>query len=248
MTKTFKSADFIVEALAGVDLTVQDGEFVSLVGPSGCGKSTLFNIIAGLESPSGGQAEIDDESVIGRPGIAAYMPQKDLLLPWLSVLDNAALGLELRGVHRSDARDQANAHFVHFGLDTFQKSWPNQLSGGMRQRVALLRTYLLDRKVMLLDEPFGALDALTRFSMQRWLLDIWGADRRSILFVTHDVDEALFLSDRVYVMGPRPGRIIAELTVPFPRPRDVHVTATLDFGRAKATILQSLYGAGGLVL
>ena len=219
---------------------------MALVGPSGCGKSTLFNIVAGLESPTTGDADIDRESVIGRPGVAAYMPQKDLLLPWLNVLDNAALGLELRGIDRTNARARANAHFQQFGLDSFQSSWPNQLSGGMRQRVALLRTYLLDRKVMLLDEPFGALDALTRLSMQRWLLDIWSADRRSILFVTHDVDEALFLSDRIYVMSPRPGRIIAELNVPLARPRELNVTASVEFGRAKESILQSLNASGGL--
>ena len=238
----------MVEALGGVNLTVGAGEFVSLVGPSGCGKSTLFNIVAGLESPTGGSAEIDGESVIGRPGIAAYMPQKDLLLPWLNVLDNAALGLEIGGIGRTEARARTNAHFQQFGLDTFQSSWPNQLSGGMRQRVALLRTYLLDRKVMLLDEPFGALDALTRLSMQRWLLDIWGAARRSILFVTHDVDEALFLSDRIYVMSPRPGRIISEIKVPLARPRELNMTATIEFGRAKESILRILYASGGLSL
>jgi ABC-type nitrate/sulfonate/bicarbonate transport system ATPase subunit len=223
-------------------LRVEAGEFVALVGPSGCGKSTLFNVVAGLELPTEGEALVDGVSVAGRSGAAAYMPQKDLLLPWLRVLDNAALPLELAGVPRAEARRQAGTHFGRFGLDGFEQSWPWQLSGGMRQRAALLRTYLVGRDLMLLDEPFGALDALTRGGMQEWLLDVWGETRRSVLFVTHDVEEALFLADRVYVMSRRPGRIVAEVPSTFDRPRTFRLTGDPAFGRAKEDLLGLLRG------
>jgi ABC-type nitrate/sulfonate/bicarbonate transport system ATPase subunit len=231
-----------VEALAGVDLSVAPGEFVALVGPSGCGKSTLFNVVAGLELPSAGDVLVGGRSVAGRPGSAAYMPQRDLLLPWLTVLDNAALPLELAGRPRDDARREAVEHFPRFGLAGFERSWPRHLSGGMRQRAALLRTYLVKRDLLLLDEPFGALDALTRAGMQEWLLDVWGESRRAVLFVTHDVEEALFLADRIYVMSPRPGRIVAEIAVPFVRPRDLRLLGDPAFARAKAELLALLRG------
>jgi ABC-type nitrate/sulfonate/bicarbonate transport system ATPase subunit len=231
-----------VLALAGVDLSVGPGEFVALVGPSGCGKSTLFNIVAGIESPTGGDAFVDGQSVVGRPGSVAYMPQRDLLLPWLTILDNAGLPIELRGASRREAREQARGHFERFGLAGFEDHWPWQLSGGMRQRAALLRTYLIGRELLLLDEPFGALDALTRALMQEWLLSVWESSRRSVLFVTHDVEEALFLADRVYVMSARPGRIIAEVPSPFARPRSFHLTGDPAFARGKEQLLELLRG------
>jgi len=242
IAKRFEAGGRAVEALAGVDLVARPGEFVALVGPSGCGKSTLFNIVAGLEPPSAGDARVDGRSVVGRPGAAAYMPQRDLLLPWLSVLDNAALPLELAGRPRDGARREAAGHFERFGLAGFERHWPRQLSGGMRQRAALLRTYLVDRGLMLLDEPFGALDALTRSEMQEWLLGVWEESRRTVLFVTHDVEEALFLADRVYVMSPRPGRIVAELPVRFPRPRRLDLVGDPAFARDKADLLARLRG------
>ena len=223
-----------VRALDGVDLTVGQGELVALVGPSGCGKSTLLGIVAGLDAPDEGEVVLE--------GRASYMFQKDLLLPWLRVIDNAALPLELVGVPRDEARRRAAAFFPRFGLDGFERSWPRQLSGGMRQRAALLRTYLVGRELLLLDEPFGALDALTRAAMQEWLLEIWSDDRPSVLFVTHDVEEALFLADRVYVMSARPGRIVAEVASPFPRPRDLSLTGDPGFARAKERLLALLRG------
>jgi ABC-type nitrate/sulfonate/bicarbonate transport system ATPase subunit len=170
------------------------------------------------------------------------MPQRDLLLPWLTVLDNAALPLELAGMPRARARQHAADQLPRFGLAGFDAHWPRQLSGGMRQRAALLRTYLVNRELVLLDEPFGALDALTRASMQEWLLDVWGESRRTVLFVTHDVEEALFLADRVYVMSPRPGRIVAEVAVPFERPRDLSLVGDPRFAREKAELLALLRG------
>jgi ABC-type nitrate/sulfonate/bicarbonate transport system ATPase subunit len=240
--KRFDADGGPVEALDGVDLIARAGEFVALVGPSGCGKSTLFNVIAGLEPPSAGDVLVDGVSVVGRPGSAAYMPQRDLLLPWLTVLDNAALPLELAGHGRDEARRAAAAHFPRFGLAGFERHWPRQLSGGMRQRAALLRTHLVERGLMLLDEPFGALDALTRAEMQEWLLGVWEERRRTVVFVTHDVEEALFLADRVYVMAPRPGRIVAEVAVDFPRPRQLALVGDPAFAREKADLLARLRG------
>jgi ABC-type nitrate/sulfonate/bicarbonate transport system ATPase subunit len=213
---------------------------VALVGPSGCGKSTLFNLVAGLELPSAGEVMVDGVSVAGRPGAAAYMPQKDLLLPWLPVLDNTALPLELAGTPRPAARLEAGGHFARFGLGGFERHWPWQLSGGMRQRAALLRTYLVARDLLLLDEPFGALDAMTRDRMQEWLLDVWTESRRTVLFVTHDVEEALFLADRVCVMSPRPGQIVAEVQSPFPRPRSFHLRGDAGFAGKKEKVLTLL--------
>ena len=208
-----------VEVLDGVDLEVGSGEFISIVGPSGCGKSTLFNIIAGLDPPSTGHVYLDglrDSELLGRVG---YMPQQDLLMPWRTVLDNTALGLVLAGVSRAEARERARAQFAAFGLEGFEEVWPGQLSSGMRQRAALLRTFLTGNELLLLDEPFGALDALTRRDMQQWLIGVWQERKASVLFVTHDVEEALFLSDRIYVMSPRPGRVEMVLDVTLPRPR-----------------------------
>ena len=242
LAKSFASPTGPLAALGPADLRVHPGEFVALVGPSGCGKSTLFNVVAGLETPSAGEVLVDGRSTAGRPGAAAYMPQKDLLLPWLRVLENAALPLELAGTARAAARARAAELFGRFGLAGFEHHWPWQLSGGMRQRAALLRTYLVSRDLLLLDEPFGALDALTRQDMQEWLLEVWAEQRRTVLFVTHDVEEALFLADRVYVMSPRPGRIVAELPSSFVRPRSFHLRGDPAFARVKDELLGLLHG------
>ncbi|HEX3245573.1 MAG TPA: ABC transporter ATP-binding protein [Chloroflexota bacterium] len=238
--KTFTGRGTRVQALAGVSLEAAPNQFVSIVGPSGCGKSTLFNLIAGLETPDRGEISIHGRLVTGTAGVVGYMPQKDLLFPWLTVLDNATLGLEMQAVSRASARDQACALMSRFGLDGFERRYPSQLSGGMRQRAAFLRTVLCRRDVMLLDEPFGALDALTRQSMQEWLLSLWDELRPTILFVTHDIDEALFLSDRVYVMSPRPGHMVLELDVPLPRPRDYHLLTEPHLVQLKAQLLEAL--------
>ena len=228
-----------VPALRDVGLDVGRGEFVSLVGPSGCGKSTLLSLIAGLEEPTDGAIEIAAESD-GAPGKVAYMPQRDLLLPWRSLLDNVTLGAEVGGGDRSAARERAQSLLPAFGLEGFADALPHILSGGMRQRAALLRTVLLDRPILLLDEPFGALDALTRAVLQEWLLEIWERLAAAVLFVTHDVEEALWLSDRVYVMTRRPGTIQLDLPVELARPRTRDVRGTAEFAALKQRLLDAL--------
>ena len=199
-----------VVAVQGLSLTVGPGEVVAVVGPSGCGKSTLLELVCGLAAPDEGRVEADP---------AALMPQRDLLLPWASALDNAALPLRLRGVGRSEARAAAAPVLAEFGLAGFEQARPAQLSGGMRQRVAFLRTLLAGKPVLCLDEPFGALDAMARADMQRWLADALAREPRTVLLVTHDVEEAVLLADRVAVLSPRPGHVVAEITVDLPRPR-----------------------------
>jgi ABC-type nitrate/sulfonate/bicarbonate transport system ATPase subunit len=229
-----------VRALDGIDIEAAEGQFVSIVGPSGCGKSTLFNILAGLIEPTSGQVYLNDLPAGELLGTFGYMPQKDLLMPWRSVLDNTTLGLEIGGVPRRTARKRALQDFPRFGLTGFENGWPASLSGGMRQRAALLRTFLAGREVMLLDEPFGALDALTRQEMQAWLLEIWHADRKTIVFVTHDVEEAIFLSDRVYVLSGRPGRVVLQVDIDIERPRPLSLTTTSRFIELKRQLLEPL--------
>jgi NitT/TauT family transport system ATP-binding protein len=224
VTRRFKR----VTALQGVDLSVSENEVVAVVGPSGCGKSTLLELIAGLQQP--------DEGTLSAEA-ASYMPQRDLLLPWRDALANAALALECEGVPRSEARRRAEPLFERFGLAEFEDTRPAELSGGMRQRVAFLRTLLPGRTLLLLDEPFGALDAITRASMQRWLADALAQEPRTVLLVTHDVEEAVFLADRVIVLSPRPGRVVAEIGVDLERPRDV---TSPEFGALKRRALEAL--------
>jgi ABC-type nitrate/sulfonate/bicarbonate transport system ATPase subunit len=238
--KAFRVDGKMVTALAGVDVVARKGEFVVLIGPSGCGKSTVLNILCGLMQPDSGEVLLDGEPVRHRTGLVGYMLQKDLLLPWRKVLDNVILGPEISGLDRNVAREEAVQLLPLFGLEGFEDSYPATLSGGMRQRAALLRTFLCRRNAMLLDEPFGALDALTRRGLQEWLLEIWGRFRQTILFITHDVDEAVYLADRVYVMTPRPGRIKLELDVPLPRPRQREMITSNEFAAVKAELLASL--------
>ena len=217
-----------VTAVEGVDLAVGPHEVVAVVGPSGCGKSTLLELIAGLQDP--------DEGTVAAAE-ASYMPQRDLLLPWRDALANAGLALECEGVSRSEARRRAEPLFERFGLAEFERARPAELSGGMRQRVAFLRTLLPGREVLLLDEPFGALDSITRASMQRWLADALAQEPRTVVLVTHDVEEAVFLADRVVVLSPRPGRVVAEIDVDLARPRDVTGT---DFVAVKRRAMEAL--------
>ncbi|MCC7276499.1 MAG: ABC transporter ATP-binding protein [Alphaproteobacteria bacterium] len=243
ISKTFGDRDGRVVAVDKVGLRIGRGEFVTLVGPSGCGKSTLFNIAAGLADPDpGGEIRFAGTRRAGRDllGKVSFMPQRDLLLPWRRVIDNAILALEVEGMRRADARRKAGAMLPEFGLAGFERHYPHQLSGGMRQRVALIRTFLFERDLMLLDEPFGALDALTRTMMQRWLLDVWQRHRRSILFITHDIEEAIFLGDRVVVMTARPGRIKLDVPVALPRPRPAHVATSAEFLRIKTKLLDAI--------
>lgn len=229
-------------ALDGLSLTVAEAEFVALVGPSGSGKSTLLDIVAGLITQESGAVRLDGQltTVEQRLGYSAYMQQRDLLLPWRTTTGNAALGLEASGMSRSDAERRAVAELWRFGLDGFGDVYPAQLSGGMRQRTAFLRTILPRKDLLLLDEPFGALDALTRSDLQAWLAGLWEQERSSVLLVTHDVEEAVFLADRVIVLTPRPGRVALELNVSLPRPRTRSMIASPEFIRDRATLLQAL--------
>ena len=240
VSKTFGRGDEAVDALDAVSLHAAAGEFVSIVGPSGCGKSTLLNLVAGLDLPNAGEVLLNGESILGQTGKLGYMPQRDLLLPWRSVLGNVTLAAELQGGDLKAARREATGMLPLFGLEGFARRYPYELSGGMRQRAALLRTVLAGRDVLLLDEPFGALDALTRLEMQQWLLGIWERFGKTIVFITHDVDEAIYLAGRVYVMSPRPGRMVAEVKVDLPAPRSPEATATPRFEEHKLEILRSL--------
>ena len=224
-------------------LAIPQGRFVSLIGPSGCGKSTLFNIIAGLLEPSGGRVMIDGADATGTIGRVGYMLQKDLLLPWRTVLDNVILGMEIQGVPLQAARDRALPLLRRYGLGGFEHLYPSALSGGMRQRAALLRTLMFDTDVILLDEPFGALDAQTKLQMQEWLLQLWSDFGKTVIFVTHDVEEAIYLSDEVNVMATRPGRIVETIPVPIARPRPRSVTLTPDFIAIKERCLELLTAA-----
>ena len=240
LSKTFQEKEQQVQALADISFTVAGGEFVSLIGPSGSGKSTLFNLIVGLDEPDTGEICLDGQRLTRRTGRFGYMPQRDLLLPWRTVLGNVILGPELAGEDLAAARREALSLLPLFGLAGFEKAYPATLSGGMRQRAALLRTFLCHREIMLFDEPFGALDALSRRELQIWLLEVWQQFEKTILFITHDVEEALFLSDRVIVMSPRPGRIILDLAVDLSRPRELDILTTSRFIELKAQLLSKL--------
>lgn len=240
VSKIFRREGKNVIALGEADFQVEEGRFVSIIGPSGCGKSTLFNIMAGLMPPTTGDVLVDGKSIVCKAGTVGYMLQKDLLLPWRTILDNIILGLEVRGVPKRQAVRRALPLMERYGLGGFEEHYPNELSGGMRQRAALLRTILYDRDILLLDEPFGALDAQTRFSMQNWLLDIWKDFGKTVLFVTHDIDEAIYLSDDIYVFSPRPGRVRAKITVTIERPRKPEDMTTPQFMELKHHLLDLL--------
>lgn len=207
------------QVLQNVSVTLQEGELVCLLGVSGVGKTTLFNILSGLTLPDSGKVLLEGNDITGKTGYLSYMQQKDLLLPHKTVLDNVALPLVLNGVKKREARERAAEYFSQFGLAGTEQQYPVQLSGGMRQRVALLRTYMCGDKVALLDEPFSALDTLTRTGMQEWYLKVMEEIKLSTLFITHDIDEAILLSDRIYIMSGNPAGISAELVVEEPKPR-----------------------------
>ncbi|WP_256753526.1 ABC transporter ATP-binding protein [Mesorhizobium sp. Mes31] len=225
-----------LEVLADISLGVGAGEFVSILGPSGAGKSTLFQLLTGAEHGEG-EMFFDDAPLDDHGRHFAFMPQRDALMPWRRILDNATLGLEVQGVKRKAARARVAPLFAEFGLAGFERHFPAQLSGGMRQRAALLRTVVQERDMLLLDEPFGALDALTRAAMQRWLEQMWRHHRWTALLITHDVREAVFLSDRIYVLSARPARIVREIKVPLPRPRGSGGDAARQASALEAEIL-----------
>jgi ABC-type nitrate/sulfonate/bicarbonate transport system ATPase subunit len=210
VSRMFRTRRGDVTALSGVSMSADTGEIVAVVGPSGCGKTTLLELICGLQTPDSGTVS---------SGPAALMPQRDLLLPWLSALDNAGLALRARGVSRAQARAAAEPWLQRFGLEGFERTRPAELSGGMRQRVSFLRTLLAGKPVLALDEPFAALDAITRAEMQAWLWRVLKTEPRTVVLVTHDVEEAVVLADRIVVMSPRPGRVVAEIEVALARPR-----------------------------
>lgn len=237
ITKTFSGHSYADVVLSELSLTVHEGEFVSILGPSGSGKSTLFHIIGGILKPDSGQILIDGQEVTGTRGHISYMPQQNTLLPWRSVIDNVVLGMEVAGgIELKEAKRLASQWLERVGLSGYEQAYPHVLSGGMQQRVAFLRALLSPQPMMCLDEPFGALDALTREEMQRWLLSIWEHNKRSILFVTHSIEEALFLSDRVYVLSNKPTSVAEEIQIPFERPRQDELMMIPDFARLRRHI------------
>lgn len=242
VTSFYEEDGETLQALDDINLSVDDGEFVALIGPSGSGKSTLLDIISGLFPQTRGDVLIDGQILPAsrRLGHAAYMRQRDLLMPWRTALDNAALALEVHGVSRTRARQMARERFPEFGLDGFEDAYPAQLSGGMRQRVAFLRTVLTERRLLLLDEPFGALDALNRVVLQTWLLSLWDRERQGVILVTHDVDEAIFLADRVVVLSARPGRIVHEEPIALSRPRNREMVTSEPFLQHREVLLDAL--------
>jgi ABC-type nitrate/sulfonate/bicarbonate transport system ATPase subunit len=240
VSKTFRSGTNELEALCNISLEVPHESFVCIVGPSGCGKSTLFNILTGILETDTGNVFLNGEEITGKTGIIGYMPQKDMLFPWRTVLENSILGLELKGVPRKEAFERATELFKVFGLCGFEKYYPSALSGGMRQRVSLARTFLFGAKVMLLDEPFGALDALTRGVMQEWLLEVWNQIKATIFFITHDVEEAIFLADRILVLSSRPATVLEDIEVTLPRPRLVSHRTSPEAVALRQSILSLL--------
>jgi ABC-type nitrate/sulfonate/bicarbonate transport system ATPase subunit len=250
LAKSFPRDGGRLQVLRGISLHVPAGAFISILGPSGSGKSTLLGILAGLDDPDSGSIVLRPE---GEPrplaewlGQVGFMPQRDLLLPWRTALDNATVALEVQGLPKREARERVLPLFAAFGLGGFAGNYPHELSGGMRQRVSFLRSSVAARGLMLLDEPFGALDALTRASMQEWLLEATSHVSSTFILVTHDVDEAVLLSDRVYVLSPRPGTIVGEVKVDLPRPRTLDSTGDASFVACRRELLKILRSAGGL--
>lgn len=226
--------------LKNLSLYLNAGEFVTIIGPSGCGKSTIFNHISGILKPVSGKIYIDGAEHTGETGRVSYMYQKDLLFPWRQIIDNVSLPLVLKGTKKAEARREVASYFALFGLDGFEHKYPHQLSGGMRQRAAFMRTYMYKSDIILLDEPFGGLDAITKSKMQDWLLDILPKLKASVLFITHDIEEAIYLSDRIYVLTERPAQIKKEFIIDVPRPRNRDITTSDHFNEIKRAILHLL--------
>lgn len=231
-----------VQALAPVDLTVGEGDFVAILGPSGCGKSTLLRIVAGLDRPTTGTVTLDGKPVTGPGADRGMVFQSYTLFPWLTVVENIEFGPRERGVAAAERRAIAEKLMAQVGLTQFANHYPKQLSGGMQQRAALARALANDPKVLLLDEPFGALDHQTRSLMQELLLSIWETHRKTVLFVTHDIEEAVFMANRVLVMSARPGRFKSEVTIPFAHPRSYKLKTTPDFGRLEEQLTEDIRG------
>jgi len=236
VTKSFDGEKVIED----ISIKLNKGEIVSLLGVSGGGKTTLFNLIAGIKMPDQGRIYLDGEDITGKPGNVSYMLQKDLMLPYRTIVDNVALPLLVKGMNKKKAREKAASYFEQFGLFGTEKKYPAQLSGGMKQRAALLRTYLFSEKVALLDEPFSALDMLTKSSIHEWYLDVMEKIQLSTLFITHDIDEAILLSDRIYLLTGKPGRITKEIVIEKKKPRGKDFNLTEEFLNYKKDILAHL--------
>ena len=230
------------EIIRNISLELKEGEIVSLLGVRGGGKTTLFNIIAGLSTPDAGNIYLEGQEITGKPGNISYMLQKDLLLPYRTLVDNVALPLTIRGMKKSEAREKAAGYFEEFGLEGAQKKYPAEISGGMKQRAALLRTYLFSEKVALLDEPFSALDMLTKASVHEWYLDVMEKIKLSTLFITHDIDEAILLSDRIYLLTGKPGSITKEIVIKESKPRKKDFNLSENFLQNKREIISHLEG------
>ncbi len=236
VSKSFNGQEIIHQ----ISLSLKEGELVSLLGISGSGKTTLFNIIAGLSLPDEGKVFLNGAEITGRPGQVSYMLQKDLLLPYRTVIDNVSLPLLIKGMKKNEARQKASDYFSQFGLEGTQKKYPSQLSGGMRQRAALLRTYLFSEQITLLDEPFSALDMLTKREIHQWYLRVMEQIKLSTLFVTHDIDEAILLSDRICLLTGKPGRISQEIIINKPKPREKGFSLSHEFLHYKRQIIKYL--------
>lgn len=234
------SYDNQVNVIENINISLREGELVCLLGVSGGGKTTLFNVISGLNRPQTGQVLLDGEDITGIPGKISYMLQKDLLLPYRTIEENAALPLIIRGMKKKDAVAKVLPHLAEFGLEGTEKRYPSELSGGMRQRAALLRTYMTSAPVALLDEPFSALDTLTKSEIHRWFLGVMDKIKLSTVFITHDIDEAILLSDRIYLLGGKPGRIIDEIAIDVPKPRSADFNLTDRFLEYKRLIISKL--------
>jgi NitT/TauT family transport system ATP-binding protein len=243
---SYTSASGPVLALDGVDLAARDGEFVAVVGPSGCGKSTLLKLVGGLLRPTSGRVEVDGAAVRGPGGSVGIVFQSPLLMPWRSVLDNILLQIEIRGLRKSDYAAPARRLIDLVGLGGFADRKPYELSGGMQQRVGICRALIHDPRLLLMDEPFGALDAMTREQMNAELQRIWMERRKTVLLITHSIGEAVYLADRVLVMGPRPGRIVGEVVVGLPRPRVLEMAESVEFARLAGAVRRLLNASGGL--
>ncbi len=240
LSKSYLENNQEVEVFHDLNISVVKGSFVSLIGPSGSGKSTFLNIIAGIERPDTGNIYLDGKDITGTSGNVGYMFQQDLLLPWRTLEQNARLGGDLRGLDKKITSDETRKWLERFGLQEFANYYPHQLSGGMRQRAALLRTILFGQSTLLLDEPFGALDALTRREMQYWLLSIWHEMQNTVLFVTHDIEEAILLSDQIIVLSKRPAEIVEKMDVPFPRPRNPELILSTEILELKKNLFHLL--------
>ena len=241
LTRVFQTKDKEITAIDGVNLTVKESEFVMIVGPSGCGKTTLINIIGGLERATSGEVLLDGHPVTSPGADRGMVFQGYSLFPWLSVQKNVEFGLKMKGISPSKREETAARYIELVGLKGFEKAFPKELSGGMKQRVAIARTLANEPEVLLMDEPFGALDAQTRVVMQELLGDISRRTKTTILFITHDIDEAVLLGDRIYVMSRRPGRIRATLNVDLPEPRSHHLLVLPEFLKIKENIMEMLW-------